>query len=312
MITFEYPVSGVAPVKAGWYNAFRPWTLHGAIVPVLLGGAVALKNEVFTLWVFLLVMAGGILLQSAANLLNTYGDFVKGTDTEENHTRSPELVTGKLKPKEVFLAGLACLGITALIGVALIWHIGWGILIFGLLGIFGAGTYTVGISYKYMAMGQLSTFFLMGILMPAGTYYSMAGTVPLEVVLLGLPNAFMITGVLSGNETRDYHSDKEAGARTFSGLMSYKNSLRYYRAINAVGYPILILLIASKTIPWASAIALLALVDYRRLYIASKNAPTDSKASFMLVPEAFRNNWHFGVLLTAGYLIGTFLIPGLI
>ena len=31
----------VRPVKAGWKNIFRPWTLHGAIVPVLVGGAIA-------------------------------------------------------------------------------------------------------------------------------------------------------------------------------------------------------------------------------------------------------------------------------
>lgn len=302
----------IAPVKAGWYNAFRPWTLHGAIIPILLGGAVAMKDDFFVIWIFLLVMAGGILLQSAANLLNTYGDFVKGTDTEENHIRSPELVTGKLEPREVLYAGMACLGITALIGIILIWYIGWGILVFGILGILGAGMYTVGISYKYMAMGQISTFILMGILMPAGTYFAMSGTVIPEVVLLGLPNAFMITGVLSGNETRDYHSDKEAGARTLSGLMSYENSLRYYRIINVIGYPILIVLIAFGIIPWACIIAMLALIDYRRLYTNSKKAPSDKKASFMLVPEAFKHNWHFGVLLTAGYLIGVFLIPGLI
>ena len=31
----------VKPVKAGWWNALRPWTLHGAVVPVLIGGVVA-------------------------------------------------------------------------------------------------------------------------------------------------------------------------------------------------------------------------------------------------------------------------------
>lgn len=91
-------MSGVKPVKAGWWNAFRPWTLHGAVVPVLIGGAVAYRDGSFDLLMFILVMIGGCLLQSAANLLNTYGDFSKGTDTVENETRSPELVTGVLKP----------------------------------------------------------------------------------------------------------------------------------------------------------------------------------------------------------------------
>ncbi|MBR2255617.1 MAG: prenyltransferase, partial [Candidatus Methanomethylophilaceae archaeon] len=113
-------MAGVRKVKAGWYNAFRPWTLHGAVVPVLIGAAIAYSEHTFDTidWVmFALVMAGGILLQSAANLLNTYGDFKNGYDTEENHSRSPELVTGVLRPKRVFYAGLVCLGVTALIGL---------------------------------------------------------------------------------------------------------------------------------------------------------------------------------------------------
>ena len=93
----------VKPVKAGWYNAFRPWTLHGAVVPVLIGGAVAYRHmpDSFSPIIFILILVGGCLLQSAANLLNTYGDFEKGVDTEENHTRSPELVSGALNPRSV-------------------------------------------------------------------------------------------------------------------------------------------------------------------------------------------------------------------
>ena len=89
----------VKPVKAGWWNALRPWTLHGAVVPVLIGGVVAYGDVGFDAlsWVmFLLILIAGCLIQSASNLLNTYGDFKSGTDTVENETRSPELVTGIL------------------------------------------------------------------------------------------------------------------------------------------------------------------------------------------------------------------------
>ena len=63
-------MAGVKPVKAGWWNAFRPWTLHGAVVPVIIGGAVAYVHQPFGLleWVlFALVLAGGLLLQSASS-----------------------------------------------------------------------------------------------------------------------------------------------------------------------------------------------------------------------------------------------------
>ena len=231
-------MTDVKPVKAGWYNVFRPWTLHGAVVPVLIGGAVAFQTvepDALALTMFVLILIGGCLLQSAANILNTYGDFTSGVDTVDNETRSPELVTGVLSPKKVLFAGLACLGVTALIGLVFIWYSGWGILIYGLLGLLGAGTYTVGLSYKYHAMGQFSVFIMMGLLMPLGTYCVLTGDLfNLEVLLLGLPNAFMITGVLAGNELRDYYEDKKAGAGTLIGHMSYENGRKLYLTVNTV------------------------------------------------------------------------------
>jgi len=302
----------VKKVRPGWYNAFRPWSLHGAVVPVLIGGAVAYYDGFMNWWIFVMVIICGCLLQSAANLLNTYGDYVKGTDTPDSldRSRSPELVTGTLKPKAILFAGLACLGITALCGLVFIWYIGWGILIFGILGIAGAGLYTVGISYKYHAMGLISVFFMMGILMPLGTYYVLSGDISYIVLLMSLPNAFLITAVLSGNETRDYHEDKQAGVRTLSGFLSYKGSLNMYLALNMIAFPILLVIILLQAVPWTCALAFVALIDLYLLVRNAKGAPEDKKKSRLLVPLSFRLNWHFGFLIVAGYLIGQYLITG--
>ncbi len=304
-------MSGVKPVKAGWWNAFRPWTLHGAMVPVPIGSAVAYCHQPFGAleWVLLvLVLIGGILLQSASNLLNTYGDFSKGTDTVENETRSPELVTGVLRPKQVLLMGMACIGITCLIGLIFIWYVGWGILVYGILGVAGAVMYTVGPAYKYYGLGQPSVFLMMGLLMPLGTYYVLTGEIfSWEVLLLSLPNAFMITGVLAGNETRDYEEDRQAGVRTLCGHLSHEGSFRLYYLMNSASFPILLVLILAEYIPAGCALAFIALYDLYKLVQNAKRSLEDSHANFMLVPMAFRMNWHFGVLLVTGYLIDFFV-----
>ncbi|MDR0887622.1 MAG: 1,4-dihydroxy-2-naphthoate octaprenyltransferase [Candidatus Methanoplasma sp.] len=302
----------IKPVKSGWYNAFRPWSLHGAVIPVLIGGVVAYHDDVFVWWLFIMVLACGILLQSAANLLNTYGDYVKGTDTVENETRSPELVSGTLKPKAIFFAGMACLGLTALCGLVFIWYIGWAMVLFGIAGLAGAGLYTVGLSYKYRGMGLISVFFMMGILMPLGTYYTMSGLISWEVLWLSLPNAFLITAVLSGNETRDYYEDKKANVRTLSSYLSYRGSMLLYLVLNAVAFPILAVLIVLQSVPWACALAFISLIDFYILLKNSKKAPDNHGNSRLLVPLCFKFNWHFGVLLTVGYLIGYYVIAGAI
>ncbi|MDR2698174.1 MAG: 1,4-dihydroxy-2-naphthoate octaprenyltransferase [Candidatus Methanoplasma sp.] len=303
----------VKPVRSGWYNAFRPWSLHGAVVPVLIGGAAAYHYGHMNWGIFLMVMVCACLLQSAANLLNTYGDYVKGTDTPDtlkSRSRSPELVTGTLRPRSVLAVGLACLGVTALCGIVFIWYIGWGILVFGAFGIASAGLYTVGISYKYHAMGLVSVFFMMGVLIPLGTYYVMSVEISREVLLMSLPNAFLITAVLSGNETRDYDEDKRAGVRTLSSLLSYKGSLRLYLLLNGIAFPILLALILLQALPWACGLAFLTLADMYLLFRNGKGAPADERKSRLLVPMSFRLNWHFGLLITAGYLIGQHLLTG--
>ncbi len=304
-------MASVKPVKAGWWNAFRPWTLHGAVVPVLIGGVVAFHDTQFdTLsWIiFAMIVIAGCLLQSAANLLNTYGDFKKGTDTVENETRSPELVTGVLKPKHVKYAGLACLGITCLFGLVFIWYCGWGILIYGILGLIGAGMYTTGPSYKYLGLGQIGVLLMMGILMPLGTYYVLTQQFSWEVLLMSLPNAALITAVLCGNETRDYHEDKKANVGTLCGRFTHEGAMRLYLFENAIAFPLLAIIIIAGVVPWTCALAFITLYD---MWILVKNlgeAPTDPHANFMLVPLSFKMNWHLGVLLVVGYIIGNYVI----
>ncbi len=297
----------VKPVRAGWWNAFRPWTLHGAVVPVLIGGVVAYGEEAFdaAAWVMLiLVLVASCLIQSASNLLNTYGDYKRGTDTVENETRSPELVTGVLRPRNVAMAGFGCLAVDVVLGLIFIWYSGWEIIVYGVLGIAGAALYTVGPSYKYHGLGQFSVFLMMGILMPLGTYCVLAEPFSWEVLMLSVPNAFLITAVLCGNELRDYEEDRKAGVGTLCGRMSYGSARRLYLAEPAVAYAALVLLLVSGVAPWPCVIALIALWDYRALYLDSKSAPGDAKANALLVPLAFRHNWHFGALLVVGYIAG--------
>lgn len=302
----------VKPVKAGWWNAFRPWTLHGAIVPVLIGGVVAYHDSAFDplSWVlFAMILVEGCLLQSAANLLNTYGDFKKGTDTVENETRSPELVTGVLQPEHVKMMGVACLGVTCLFGLVFIWHCGWGILVYGVLGLIGAGMYTTGLALKYHSMGQATVFLMMGLLMPLGTYYVLAGGFSMEVLLFSLPNAFLITAVLCGNELRDYEEDKIAGVRTLCSHFRYDVAKKIYLGMNAVAFPLLALIIVTGVVPWTCALGFVTLYDLLLLWRNAGQAPSDPHANFMLVPMAFKLNWHLGVLVVAGYIVGNFVIP---
>ncbi len=303
----------VKPVKAGWWNALRPWSLHGAIVPVLIGGAVAYDDRAFDAagWaVFIMVLIASILIQAAVNLLNTYGDFKQGTDSVENETRSPELVTGVLDPEKVKLAGLGCLGIVCLFGLIFIWYSGWNILFWGILGVIGAGSYTTGVSYKYHGLGQPMVFLMMGLLMPIGTYcVLMDGGFSWNVVALAIPNAFLITAVLCGNETRDYEEDRSAGVRTLSSHFSREGALKLYLCEILAAYIVLVVAALVGLVPIGCMLAIASVPSLASLYRNAKESADDAHANFMLVPLAFSLNWRFGLWLVAGYAIQEILLP---
>ena len=185
---------------------------------------------------------------------------------------------------------------------------GWGILWFGLAGLATAGMYTVGLKYKYFGLGLPSVFIAMGLLMPMGTYYLMTGDLSLDLLWISLPNAFMITAVLNGNELRDFVSDKEAGVRTVSVRLGYDRAMFLYRTLNTLPFVMVPVMIIAGILPIHALIVFLALYHWNIMYRNTRTARDDRRSGFMLVPFAFKLNWVFGLLLIVGILLG-YLFP---
>ena len=182
--------------------------------------------------------------------------------------------------------------------------IGVVIIVALIMGLLGAGTYTLVASYKYHGLGQPVCFFMFGILMPMGTYYVLTGDFfSWKVFWISLPNAFMITGVLAGNEMRDYYEDKAADVGTLMGHFSYETGMAIYRFECIISFVILAVLLIIGYAPWPCALAFLSVYDLYVVLVNSGRAAEDKHASFMLVPLCFKLNWHFGVLLSVGYLL---------
>lgn len=67
-----------------WFLAARPKTLTGAIIPVLLGSALAFSDGQFKTAPALLCALFACGMQVAANFINDLFDFQKGTDRRED------------------------------------------------------------------------------------------------------------------------------------------------------------------------------------------------------------------------------------
>ena len=301
-----------------WFFATRPWSLTASAIPVSMGAALALSMGVFHPWLFALTLLGGVLLQVGTNLLNTYGDFMSGVDTEDSARTCPQLVTGLFKPEHMRLAGLAALACATLVGLVLVANSGWLLLVFGLVGVAGAYGYTTGVMpYKYLGLGPLMVFWLMGPLMTMPAFYVQTGEALWSALWIGLPVGFLVTAILHANELRDIEHDRAAGIHTMSMYMGLRSGLALYLAMVGGAFVSLTVLVVLGLIPAGAILGLVLAPVYLRsmgplwrFVIAPEKLSGDQVDAVLeqvRLLEGFsaENHFKFGLLMLVGILLET-------
>ena len=219
-----------------WFFVMRLWSLTATTIPVLAGAALAAVHGSFS-WVMLAItLVSGWTLHLAVNLLNTYGDYVAGVDTDAAIADSTELITGVFQPVEIFWAGVVSLVIGAALGLVAVvmsdWHLMW----FAIAGVAGAGFYTTGLCYKFWGLGLPASFLLTGILMVGASYFAQACTLTWATLIVSFPVACQIAGILLGNDLRDMENDRNAGIRTMALIMGARPARALFYALHLLPY----------------------------------------------------------------------------
>lgn len=210
--------------------ALRPFSLTLALASTTTGIIVAYKEgfAITPLLAFLVTFAG-VLAQSGANLINDYfeGSF-------RYHRKSPQniLFLGAMRSKFdifVFLWGLSCFALSALIGLYLVWISSLHLLFVGIIGIIGAYAYTgEPFVYKRRGLGVPLSFLIMGPLMVYGAYVVFSKSFHLDVIFFSLPISFLIPALMFSNEMRDFTRDKNLSLGTLSVRIGSLWSKRLY------------------------------------------------------------------------------------
>ncbi len=201
-----------------WIQAFRPKTLTAAVVPVLVGTALArAETGQFELWILGAVLAASLLIQIATNLFNDAIDFDKGADTSERTGPVRATASGLLSRRQVYTAAALCCGVAFALGVPLVLQGGWPIVIIGLVSLFLAYGYTGGPwPLAYLGLGDLFVILFFGVIAVAGTHYLHTGTWSELALVAGLQVGFHATTLIAINNLRDAPQDVKAGKRTLA------------------------------------------------------------------------------------------------
>ena len=201
-----------------WLVAARPKTLSAAVVPVLVGSALAAHEPAaITWWVFVCALFGAVLIQIATNFINDALDFKKGTDTGERLGPLRVTAAGLLNADAVMQGAWICLILAALCGIPLLYRGGWPMLLVGLASIMAAYAYTGGpYPLAYHGLGELFVILFFGLMAVGGTFYAHSLQLTPSVLLAGLATGSLAAVLIVINNLRDIEGDRRSNKRTLA------------------------------------------------------------------------------------------------
>jgi 1,4-dihydroxy-2-naphthoate octaprenyltransferase len=272
----------VSPFKA-WLLAARPKTLPAALSPVVVGIALAVRDDVFRWLPSTAALLIALLLQVGVNIANDYFDHVRGIDQPDR--KGPVRVTqsGLIPPERVRLGMIAVFVLAALIGVYLVILGGWIALLIGLTAILSALAYSGGpFPLASHGLGDLFVFIYFGLAGVCGTYYVQALDLPVWVIVAAAPVGLLITAILVVNNLRDIETDRRAGKNTLAVIFGQRGTVIYFIVLVVIAYivPVLMWLLGpfslAMLLPLQTLPLLLPLIRIISRY--ADNGPAMNKA----------------------------------
>ena len=288
---------------AAWRVALRPKTFPIAAVPVFVGTAFAwAQHGTFVPWVFVLAIAGAILVQAVSNMQNDVGYTVRGGETGTRTGLPRATANGWLSVPAVRGAIVAAVIAAVLVGAPLMVYRGWPVALIVASSIVAAWAYMGGPKpIAYTPLGDVTVFLFFGLMAVCGTIYVQAGTIGTAGWLAGVAIGLLAASVLTVNNHRDIAHDATTGRRTLSVVLGAAGSRAVYRT-SVLGAFALV-----PAIAWTAGSAwyLLPLVLLPRALalLAAFDAAPGGHAYTPLLFRTVILEAGFGVSLTAGALL---------
>lgn len=216
-----------------WLLAARPKTLSGAVVPVMIGLALAWTDaKAFEEGVFLVVPAllcalFSMIMQVNANFINDFFDFARGNDDAATRLGPLRACTqGWVKIDSMKKAIATTTILACLVGLPLVYYGGLEMILIGLICVVFCFLYTTHLSY--VGMGDVLVLVFFGIVPVCTAYYIQLHTMTWQVFLASVACGLVIDGLLMVNNYRDRDNDKRDGKKTLVVEIGAASAERFY------------------------------------------------------------------------------------
>lgn len=286
-----------------WVTAARPKTLAAAVVPVVIGTAMAYADGALHAPSAACALLAAIFIQIGTNFSNDYLDFEKGADSESR--KGPLRVTqaGLVSVNQIKWATHLTFGLAFASGLYLIYRGGWPVLLVGLLSITAGIVYTAGrYSLAYLGLGDVAVLIFFGPVAVAGTYYVQALTLTPAVLVSGLAPGLLSVAILLVNNIRDEHEDRRANKMTLVARFGRRFGTGLYTSVvvTAALVPVVLYLMTGRH-PWAMAAAVILPLAYPN--IRTLRQTQDPAALNPLLGATAQLLVLYGLVFTIGWIV---------
>jgi 1,4-dihydroxy-2-naphthoate octaprenyltransferase len=282
-----------------WLQGARPRTLPAAIVPVVVGTAVAATATAggVVWWRAGAALVTALALQVGTNYANDYSDGVRGTD--DTRAGPLRLVASGLKPAAtVRTAAVLSFAVAALAGLTLAAAVSWWLLAVGAASIAAGWFYTGGPKpYGYAGYGEVFVFVFFGVVATVGSAYVHLEEVTALAVLASIPVGVLVTALLVANNLRDIPTDAIAGKKTLAVRAGDGATRALYVVLVAVAAPLGTLAVAPL-----APVALVALVAFALAVAPARRVAAGDTGVDLIAVLVATSRLHlvYGVLLGLG------------
>lgn len=236
-----------------WWLTVRPKTLSVSVVPVVVGSLLARAESDTLLWPpFIAALLAAVLIQVGTNLHNDAADFERGADTDERLGPRRASAQGWLTTDQVRRGALLSFAGAFILGIYLVWHGGWPIMLLGLASIASGYAYTGGPRpIAYSPFGELFVLLFFGLAAVGGSYYLQTFTLSANALWCGVALGLPAAAVLMINNYRDLDTDRKVGKLTLVHYIGRANTRRLY-TLSLLLTPVLMvpLYLAGVAGPW--------------------------------------------------------------
>lgn len=285
-----------------WILAARPKTLPAAVVPVMVGTALAYSEHKGHLPAAFIALICSLLIQIGTNFANDLYDYLSGADNKERSGPERALASGWITVKEMKIGIALVFGMAFLLGLYLVYLGGFIILVIGILSIIAGLAYTTGpFPLAYNGLGDIFVFIFFGLVGTIGTYYVQALTVNSLSIWASLPVGALITNILVVNNYRDRDEDLAAGKKTTTVLFGRGFALTQYIILTLLSYltPVIIYILYVREV-WILLPLITFPLSIKLIYMLYRLRGTQLNKTLELTAKL---SAAYGILFSLGLLI---------